>query len=233
MPSDAAVATPDPALGDPSLRFDIGIVRAALRLDAALVVPAGVTVLFGPSGSGKSTLLGAIAGLVRPSRGTIRAAGSVWFDADKGIDLPPEERRVGFVFQSPALFPNMSVEGNVRFPLPRSMPEAAQKARARELLARFRVQELADRMPTGLSGGEAQRVALARAMARDPLLLLLDEPFSALDPELRDALASEVAACARELGVPALVVTHDRDDVRRLGGRSVRLERGALVEGDA
>ena len=237
MPRDAAV-TLDARAGShepknaasKSLEIDITIARGAAKLEGKLTVPPGVTVLVGASGAGKSTLLDAIAGLARPSRGTIRAAGNTWFDAALEINLPPEARRVGMVLQSPALFPHMTVQGNVSFALPREMPAEEKNSRARALLARFRVADLADRRPGLLSGGEAQRVALARAMARNPQVILLDEPFSALDPPLRDALGAEVAACARELGVPTLVVTHDREDAKRLAGRVVRLEGGKLEE---
>ncbi len=226
MPRDAAIA----ASSSRSLEIDIAIARGAAKLEGRLLVPPGVTVLVGASGAGKSTLLDAIAGLARPSRGTIRACGNVWFDAAAKIDLPPEARRVGMVLQSPALFPHMTVEDNVRFGLPRAMSPDEKKTRARDLLAQFRVADLAERKPQRLSGGEAQRVALARAMARDPHVLLLDEPFSALDPPLRDALGAEVAACARSLDVPTLVVTHDREDAKRLDGKIVRLEGGTLRE---
>ena len=227
MPRDASVATPS---SDKSLEIDIAIARGAAKVTGKLTLAPGVTVLVGASGAGKSTLLDAIAGLVTPSRGTIRAGDTTWFDASAKIDLPPEARRVGMVLQSPALFPHMTVLDNVCFALPRAMGAEEKKSRAQALLARFRVADLASRKPGRLSGGEAQRVALARAMARDPQVILLDEPFSALDPPLRDALGAEVAACARELGVPTLVVTHDREDAKRLQGRIVRLEGGTITE---
>lgn len=222
MPRDASIATGS------SLEIDVAISRGAAKLEGKLTAAPGVTVLVGASGAGKSTLLDAIAGLAKPTRGTIRVGEVVWFDSSAKIDLPPNERRVGMVLQSPALFPHMSVLANVQFGLPRDMAAEEKKSRAHALLARFRVADFAERRPTLLSGGEAQRVALARAMAREPHVILLDEPFSALDPPLRDALGAEVAACARELGVPTLVVTHDREDAKRLDGKIVRLEGGRL-----
>jgi molybdate transport system ATP-binding protein len=178
-------------------------------------------------------LLDAIAGLASPSRGTIRVGDEVWFDSRSTVNLAPESRRVGVVFQSAALFPHLTELDNVRYGFAKNISEADQKKRAAELLDRFRVGDLASRRPLKLSGGEMQRVALARAMARDPRVLLLDEPFSALDAPLRDALAAEVAACARELSIPTLVVTHDREDARRLGGGVIRLESGKLISESA
>jgi len=227
MPRDAPVVE-TPQL-QRHLLVEIAIARGSVRLDIKLSVPPSVTVLVGPSGAGKSTLLDAIAGLARPSRGTIRVGEAIWLDSKSGVNLAPEARRVGFVFQVPTLFPHLSVIDNVRYALPKNLSTAEQLARAEALLARFRVSDLAERKPGRLSGGEAQRVALARALAREPRVLLLDEPFSALDSPLRDALAAEVAACARELFIPTLVVTHDREDARRLDGNVVRLESGKIV----
>ncbi|MEO8874626.1 MAG: ATP-binding cassette domain-containing protein [Polyangiaceae bacterium] len=215
------------------LDVDIAMTRGAVALEVKLVVPGGVTVLVGPSGAGKSTLLSVIAGLVDPTRGTIVLAGEVWFESNSTVNLPPELRRVGFVFQSPALFPHLTVLENVGYGLPRNLTAAQRRARVAGLLARFRVTDLAERKPDRLSGGEAQRVALARAIAREPSVLLLDEPFSGLDALLRDALAAEVAKCARELSIPTLVVTHDREDARRLDGNVVRLASGKIVSDSA
>ncbi len=216
MPSDASVA------------LDLTIERGTAKLDANISIAVGVTVLVGRSGAGKSTLLAAIAGLFEPSRGSIRVGDETWFDSRSAVNLAPESRRVGIVFQSLALFPHLTALENVRYGLPRKDREDDLK-RAHALLDRFHVGELASRKPNRLSGGEAQRVALARAVAREPRVLLLDEPFSALDAPLRDALAAEVAKCARELSIPTLVVTHDLDDAGRLGGRIVRIESGRIA----
>jgi molybdate transport system ATP-binding protein len=189
------------------------------RVDARFVVPPGVTVLYGPSGSGKSTCLAAIAGLVPIAKGRI-ALGSEVLSGD-GIHRPVHQRRVGMVFQSLALFPHLTVSQNVAYGSRGSDPQ--------RWLDRMKVGTLGARRPATLSGGEAQRVALARALASEPQALLLDEPFSALDVTLRRELGAELKSLIAELGIPALLVTHDRDDARALGERVVLLEAGKVV----
>ncbi len=166
--------------------------------------------LVGPSGAGKTTVLRAIAGAVRPRAGRIALGTRTLFDAQRRIDLPPEERGVGYVFQEHALFPHMTVRQNVAF---------AGRARADELLERFGIAHLADARPGRLSGGERQRVGLARAIAADPGVLLLDEPLSALDAHTRARVRAELFDLLAELGLPALLVTHDFDDAAALADR--------------
>jgi molybdate transport system ATP-binding protein len=161
--------------------------------------------------------LRAIAGLVRPTAGRIALDDDVWFDAAAGVFRAPAERRVGLVFQSYALFPHMTVRQNVEY---------AGKERAGELLERFRISHLADVRPRGLSGGEQQRVALARALARDPGVLLLDEPLSALDAHTKSEVRGELAELLRDFALPTLLVTHDYEDAAALAD-----EVGVLVEG--
>jgi len=161
-------------------------------LDVAFDVPPGVTVLFGPSGSGKSTTLSAIAGLVRPSSGRISIGDDVWFDSAEKTHVAVHRRRVAFVFQSLALFPHMTALENVVYGMERALDPGSRAKRAVALLERLRVPHLADRKPRTFSGGEAQRVALARALATSPRVILLDEPFSALDRELRIELISDL-----------------------------------------
>jgi molybdate transport system ATP-binding protein len=201
---------------------------AGFTLDVEFDAPPGVTVLFGPSGAGKSTTLAAIAGLARPLAGRIALGDTPWFDADAGVDVAVHRRRVAYVFQSLALFPHMTGAANVAYGMPPSLDRDARAARAAELLGRLRVAHLADRRPPTYSGGEAQRVALARALAIDPLAVLLDEPFSALDRELRIALVSELRDQLRELGVPVVFVTHHRQEARALGDRLVVLDGGRV-----
>jgi ABC-type sulfate/molybdate transport systems ATPase subunit len=184
------------------------------RLEAAFTAPPGITVLFGPSGAGKSTCLSVIAGLLAPKRGRI-TLGSERLSA-----LPAHRRRVALVFQSLALFPHMSALENVAYGA-RSEPE--------RWLERMHVSHVSARRPAQLSGGEAQRVALARALASDPRVLLLDEPFSALDSALRAQLSGELKAVVAELQIPTLLVTHDRADAAALGERTVTLEHGRVV----
>ena len=227
MQSDAAVS--NARVGE-AVALHFQAVRGSATLDVALSFVSGVTVLVGASGAGKSTLLDVVAGLHRPMRGSVRVGSDTWLDLDKGIDVVAEQRSVGVVFQAPALFPHLTALENVAFGAPRAKSDGERRADARAFLDRFKVADLAERKPTQLSGGEAQRVAIARAFARRPRVLLLDEPFSALDPDLRDALASEVLAQVHALGVPTLVVTHDRADATRLEARVVRLERGKIAD---
>jgi molybdate transport system ATP-binding protein len=213
-----------------ALRVDVRVARSGhgFVLEAAFEAPPGVTILFGPSGAGKSTLLAAIAGLVRPERGRVALGDDVWFDAEARVDRPVQARRVAFVFQSLALFPHLTAEANVAYGMDRRLPRAERGKRARAMLARVRVEALAERRPATYSGGEAQRVALARAFVIAPAIVLLDEPFSALDAELRADLAADVRALVGELGVPMLHVTHDRAEARSLGDRVVLLEGGRV-----
>jgi ABC-type sulfate/molybdate transport systems ATPase subunit len=185
-------------------------------LSVALEVE-GTIALVGPSGAGKTSVLNAVAGLVTPAAGRIALDGGVWFDSAAGLSLEPDERRVGLVFQDYALFPHMTVRDNVAY---------AGRRRADEYLERFRISHLAKARPTELSGGERQRVALARALARDPDVLLLDEPLSALDVHTKDAVRGELQELLREFGLPTLLVTHDYEDAASLADTV-----GVLVDG--
>ena len=198
-------------------------------LDVAFEAPPGITILFGPSGSGKSTILAAVAGLVRPASGRVALGEDVWLDTDAGIDRPIHRRKVAFVFQTLALFPHLSAVDNVTYGMDRSARAGARRARAEELLARLRVGHLAARKPPTFSGGEAQRVALARAFAMDPRIVLFDEPFSAMDRELRRDLAVDLRAFVAELGVPMIHVTHHRSEARALGDRVILLQKGRVA----
>jgi ABC-type sulfate/molybdate transport systems ATPase subunit len=177
----------------------------------------GTVALVGPSGAGKSSVLRAVAGLVRPPSGRIALGDDVWLDSARRIFLKPDERRVGLLFQDYALFPHMSVRRNIEY---------AGRHRADAYLERFEISHLADERPTELSGGERQRVALARALARDPAVLLLDEPLSALDAHTKSGVRAELQRLLRELGLPALLVTHDFEDAAALADRV-----GVLVDG--
>jgi molybdate transport system ATP-binding protein len=185
--------------------------------------------LIGPSGSGKSTVLRAIAGLYRPQEGHVVAAGETWLDTDADIDRPPQARSVGLVFQDYALFPHLSALDNVRLAMLR-LPVPERSRRATELLARVHLQGLDTRRPDALSGGQRQRVAIARALARDPKVLLLDEPFSAVDRITRDALKEELAALHRSLDIPMVLVTHDLDEAQALADRICVLQGGTTLQ---
>ncbi|HET8732479.1 MAG TPA: ABC transporter ATP-binding protein [Anaeromyxobacteraceae bacterium] len=206
-------------------RFPRGPVIAARGAWPLAVEP--VTVLFGPSGSGKTTVLRALAGLDRPDAGAIVFAGETWFDAARGIHVPPQRRRIGFLFQDHALFPHLSVRANVAFGL-RALPAAERARRVESLAERFGVAELLDRRPGELSGGQRQRVALARALAPGPRLLLLDEPLSSLDAPAREALRGELRRLLVAADVPAVVVTHDRVEAMALGDRMAVLAGGTV-----
>ena len=193
-----------------ALELDIDLPLRSFRLELTLGLGRETFALVGPSGAGKTTVLRAIAGLERPEHGRVVLDGEVLFDATAGVALPPEERRVGFVFQDYALFPHMTVAQNVAY---------GSRNGAGDLLERFRIAHLADAKPGELSGGERQRVGLARALARAPGVLLLDEPLSALDPHTRGALRLELKELLETLDLPVLLVTHDFHDAAVLADR--------------
>jgi len=201
-----------------------------IPLDVAFdCAPGELLALVGPSGSGKSTILRAIAGTYRAAGGRIAVGPEVWFDAAAGIALPPQRRRAGMVFQSYALFPHMSALGNV-MTATGHLPRAEREGRARELLARVHLAGLEARLPSALSGGQQQRVAVARALARAPQVLLLDEPFSAVDKATRQRLYREVAELRRSLEMPVVLVTHDLDEAVLLADRLTVVSRGRSLQ---
>ncbi|MEA2401189.1 MAG: molybdate transport system ATP-binding protein, partial [Thermoleophilaceae bacterium] len=167
--------------------------------------------------------------LLRPEHGVVEAAGETWLDTRRGIDVPPERRRCGYLFQEYALFPNLTAWQNVAYPLV-GVPRRERRERAMALLERFGVDELADARPRTLSGGERQRVALARALARRPGVLLLDEPLAALDARTRAAALRELGAVLRDVEVPALLVTHDFAEAAQLGDRVGVIDAGRVVQ---
>lgn len=189
----------------------------------------GITVLFGPSGSGKSTLLAAIGGLLTPDSGTVRLGAMTWLDTKSGACVPVHQRKLAFVFQSPALFPHMTALENVMYGMDQSAPRGTNVERAKVLLATWDVAALAHRMPRRFSGGEAQRVALARAFATSPDAVLMDEPFSALDDARRRTLAARVKTVVEELRVPAIFVTHSVREAEALGDHVLLLEDGRVT----
>ena len=198
-------------------------------LDVAFTCrPGDVLAIFGPSGSGKTTILRSIAGLHAPAHGHVRVGDDTWLDTAAGINQPVHRRAVGFVFQEYALFPHLSARGNVEAALGH-LPRTARRTRADALLALVHLTSGANRRPPALSGGERQRVAVARALARDPAVLLLDEPFAAVDRSLRRRLQDEVDQVRRTLDIPIVLVTHDFDDVARLASHLLLLDGGRMV----
>jgi molybdate transport system ATP-binding protein len=181
----------------------------SFELELSLAV-GGTVALVGPSGAGKTTVLRAVAGLARPRSGAISIGDESWFDSERGVDRPPEQRRVGLVFQEYALFPHMTVRKNVEY---------AQRHAAGDYLERFGIAHLEGALPAALSGGEKQRVALARALARDPSVLLLDEPLSALDAHTKAGVRGELHELLAALDIPVLLVTHDFEDAAALADK--------------
>jgi molybdate transport system ATP-binding protein len=199
------------------------------HLRACFAVGRELIVLFGHSGSGKSLTLKAIAGLLRPDIGRIAIDGALVFDAAREIDVPPQRRGVGMVVQNYALFPHLSVRDNVAFGL-KGLAKAERDARVDALLALLGIEELAARRPEQISGGQAQRVALARALAPRPRLLLLDEPFSALDSAIRVGLRRELARMKRDLDLTIVFVTHDLREAYNLADRVAVFDRGQVLQ---
>lgn len=196
-------------------------VHLCVELDSAPIL-----VLFGPSGSGKTTALRCLAGLERPDRGEIRLGADAWFDSSAQVFVPPQGRRIGYLFQGYALFPHLTVEDNIAFGL-RRLRQTERRQRVYELMRLLGMEELKARFPHELSGGQAQRVALARTLAPRPRLLLLDEPLSALDAPAREQLRRELRGLLLSSSLPAVVVTHDR-----LEALSVGDQMAVLIDGE-
>ena len=190
--------------------------------------PGDVLAIFGPSGSGKTTILRSVAGLYQPSHATIRSGAETWTDTGTRTFVPPYRRAVGLVFQEYALFPHLTALDNVMTGLGHR-PRAERGERAHALLNRVHLEGQSARKPNELSGGERQRVALARALAREPAVLLLDEPFAAVDRSVRRRLQDEIDGLRRTLDMPLILVTHDFEDVVRLATHVLMLERGRAV----
>jgi molybdate transport system ATP-binding protein len=196
------------------------------------------TVIHGPSGAGKTLTLQALAGLTRPDAGRIAFGGETLFDAAHGIDRPARARRFGYLFQDYALFPQLSVRQNVAFGLSKGWLNPAPRAGGAAVdrwLRAFELEAVADQRPDQLSGGQRQRTALARALVGEPRALLLDEPFSALDPELRGRMRAELGALLDRIDIPVVMITHDPQDLAGLGGDALllRIEAGAIADAPA
>ncbi|HEU0034078.1 MAG TPA: ATP-binding cassette domain-containing protein [Kofleriaceae bacterium] len=215
---------------------ELRLARATgFSLDIAMTCPPGITCVMGPSGSGKSTILSLLAGLALPDAGRIQLGDAVWLDRSERattVNVPTHERKLAYVFQGLALFPHMSALHNVEYGMSH-VAQPARAERAKQLLDRLGVGHLAKRRPRTFSGGEAQRVALARAIARSPDLVLLDEPFSALDRELRAEMIGLVRSLVGELAIPMVHVTHSVAEARQLADQVVRIEKGRVVASGA
>jgi molybdate transport system ATP-binding protein len=219
------IAKGDPVLIEFDVRKRLIGSKGPFDLDIRLSIPAHeLAVLYGASGAGKTTILRMLAGLDHPTDGRIEVNGQTWFDSARKICVPPQKRSIGFVFQNYALFPCMTVKRNLEFAAGRRNDPLMGS-----LLKLTELAELQDRYPDELSGGQQQRVALARALMRRPKILLLDEPLSALDAEMREKLQDEIAALHRELELTTILVSHDRSEVCHLADRVLMIEDGRIA----
>ncbi|TNF49352.1 MAG: ABC transporter ATP-binding protein [Deltaproteobacteria bacterium] len=204
---------------------------AHFKLDLELSVEPGITILLGPNGAGKSSFLRLLSGLTQPSSGLIKLGERTLFDSANGIDLPPEQRRIGMVFQDLALFPHLNVNGNIGFGMKvRGSGRVERQKRTAHLLDILNIAHLAERSVTSLSGGERQKVALARSLTTDPELLLLDEPTAALDPTARGEIRDWLRSVLVKLNIPTLLVTHEVEEVAYFRKRVAVIERGQIVQ---
>ena len=212
-----------------SLHVDIRKRLGSFTLDVKFSAENGITSLLGASGCGKSMTLKCIAGIEKPDEGRIELDGTVLFDSAQKINLPPQKRRVGYLFQNYALFPNMSVRQNILCGLNREKDRGAKERRLRDMLRMMQLEGLEDRKPAQLSGGQQQRVSLARILVNDPQILLLDEPFSALDGHLRDSLKVEMRDLLERFGREVLMVTHDRNEAYNMSREIAVMDSGRLL----
>lgn len=211
------------------IAVDVQRTLGSFHLNVAFAAPAGITALFGPSGSGKTLTLRCTTGLLRPDRGRVALGQRVLYDSTSGVDVATRDRRIGYVFQHYALFPHLSAAANIGYGL-HDAAAADRSARVTELLEMVGLAGLAERRPHELSGGQQQRVALARALAPRPDLVLLDEPFAAIDSFVRDHLREQLRAIHAQTRVPMILVTHDVADVRRLADTVVLYGHGSVIE---
>ena len=212
-----------------SLRVDIRKSLGSFTLDVDFTAGQGITSLLGASGCGKSMTLKCIAGIEKPDEGRIELDGRVLFDSAQGVNLPPQQRRVGYLFQNYALFPNMTVRQNILCGLNREKDRSARERRLRDMLRRMQLEGLEERKPAQLSGGQQQRAALARILVSDPQILLLDEPFSALDGHLRDSLKVEMRDLLQRFGREVLMVTHDRGEAYNMSREIAVMDAGRIL----
>jgi len=204
----------------------LGEARIAARFEAG----DGITALFGPSGAGKTTILNMVAGLLRPDAGRIAVNGTLLFDSASGIDLPPEQRRLGYIFQDGRLFPHRRVRGNLLYGYSLAPPEARWMS-LEDAVAFLGIGHLLDRWPRSLSGGEAQRVAIGRALLSGPRFLLMDEPLSSLDGPRRNDIMTVIERIRTELGLPILYVSHDPVEIERLATTVIHLGAETFAKG--
>lgn len=194
-------------------------------LDVSFSASGGITVLMGASGAGKTTILRLIAGILTPDEGSVSLNGQTFFDSSKKINLPIQARNVGFVFQDYALFPHLTARQNIAYGIKNKIEK---NKTAREMLALFHIEHIADRVPAEMSGGEQQRVALARALASNPKIVLLDEPLSAVDVETRTKLLDEIEEAQKRAKIPFIYVTHNENEAERLEENRITIKNGRI-----
>ena len=207
--------------------------RRSFNLRVRFKTHAQRTVIFGPSGAGKSLTLQAMAGLLKPDGGRIAFNGEVLFDTAENVDVPARSRNFGYLFQDYALFPKLNVRQNIAFGLLQGLRNPSRRTGGEIVdrwLRAFELVEVADQLPSELSGGQRQRTALARALVHSPRALLLDEPFSALDPELRERMRTELDELLRRIDIPVVMITHDPEDLKWFGDEALYLRDGTISE---
>jgi molybdate transport system ATP-binding protein len=209
-----------------------GASASSFLLDVTIEVPPGITIVFGVSGAGKSTLLDCIAGLLCPDGGQISVGNDVLFDSVRGIHVPAPKRRMAYVFQSLALFPHLTAEENIAYGL-NGLREEVIRERVAAILKAFHVEKVRKQKPAQISGGEKQRIALARSLVTEPRILLLDEPLTGLDAELKSAIVDDLRSWNAAKKIPILYVTHSREEVDALGERVIALDNGRVVSAGA
>lgn len=201
----------------------------SFRLDLTWHAENELTALFGYSGAGKTMTLQMIAGLIEPDRGRIEIDSTILYSSEKSINLSPQKRGIGYVFQDLALFPHMTVLQNILYG-GHEMPRKEREAVAQDMLHRFRISELSDQMPHQISGGQKQRVAIARALMRRPRIILLDEPFSALDMPVRLEMRKMLKMVQQSFRIPVVLITHDADEVRAIADRMIVYSAGRVLQ---
>ncbi|HTH17206.1 MAG TPA: molybdenum ABC transporter ATP-binding protein [Magnetospirillum sp.] len=207
------------------LELSLARSQGAFLVNVNLTAGQGITALFGPSGSGKTSVINMVAGLARPDAGRITVDGKVLFDAKAGIDLPPEARRLGYVFQEGRLFPHLSVRSNLSFGMNRT-PSPERRVKLDDVVEVLGIGHLLDRRPAKLSGGEKQRVAIGRALLASPRILLMDEPLAALDAARKAEILPFIAGLSKRFAIPILYVSHAMDEVLRLADTLVLMDQG-------
>ncbi|ATW24920.1 sulfate/molybdate ABC transporter ATP-binding protein [Candidatus Formimonas warabiya] len=204
---------------------------AGFQLDVGFTVSSGVTALFGPSGSGKSVTLKSISGLLAPDQGEISLHDTVLFSSREGINVPPQKRRIGYLFQNYALFPHLNVAENIVYGI-RHLPKEEQQEKRTKLIQMMQLHGQEKKKPGEISGGQQQRVALARTLATDPQLILLDEPFSALDSAVKSSLRAELLDILEAKNIPAIIVTHDLNEAYSMSDHITIIEMGRIMQSD-